>query len=52
MAKAYMKVPGDPNAPPIRIEVSDEVYQEGADAAAKLYLDSNQDVSNYIKGKL
>ena len=52
MAKAYMKVPGDPNAPPIRVEVSDEVYQDGADAAAKLYLDSNQDVSNYIKGKL
>jgi len=51
MAMAYLKNP-DPNAPPIRVEVSDEVYQDGADAAAKLYLDSNQDVSNYIKGKL
>ena len=52
MATVLMRKPGDPNAPPIRVEVSDEVYQDGADSAAKLYLDSNQDVSNYIKGKL
>ena len=52
MATALMKKPGDPNAPPIQIEMSDEAYQDGADAAAKLYLESNPDVSNYIEGKL
>ena len=52
MAKVYQRVPGDPNAPPLSIEVSDEQFQQQADLASKIYLDANPDVKNYITNEL
>ena len=52
MAKVYQRVPGDPSAPPITVEVSDEQFQQQADLASKIYLDANPDVKNYITTEL
>ena len=52
MAKVYQRVPGNPSAPPITVEVSDEQFQQQADLASKIYLDANPDVKNYITTEL
>ena len=52
MAKVYQRVPGDPSAPPITVEISDEQFQQQADLASKIYLDANPDVKNYITTEL
>ena len=52
MAKVYQRVPGNPSAPPITVEVSDEQFQQQADLASKIYLDANPDVKNYITNEL
>ena len=52
MAKVYQRVSGDPSAPPITVEISDEQFQQQADLASKIYLDANPDVKNYITNEL
>ena len=44
MAKVYQSVPGNPNAPPSVVEVTDELFQQLADLSAKQYLDANPDI--------
>ena len=52
MAKVYQKVPGDPNAPSMVVEVSDEVFQQLASLASRTYLEANPDVKEYITTEL